>query len=70
MTDNAVQEAIDAAGGQAQLADALGVSQQAVSQWLNGKRWVPPRRAQEIEALYGVKRQRLMNPRLVDVVTG
>lgn len=65
MTDNAVQEAIDAAGGQAQLADALGVSQQAVSQWLNKKRWVPPRRAQEIEALYGVKARRLVNPILV-----
>jgi DNA-binding transcriptional regulator YdaS (Cro superfamily) len=66
----AIQQAITAAGGQVALAEALGVSQQAVSQWAKGKRFVPPRRAQEIEALYGIPRQSLMNPRLVDVVTG
>lgn len=54
---------IKAAGGQRELALALGVTQQAVSCWLNGARWMPVRRAVAIEALFGVPAAGLVNPR-------
>lgn len=62
-----VDDAIKAAGSQQKLAEQLGVSQQAVSAWLR-QRWVPLRRAQEIETLLGVPRARLINPRIADLV--
>lgn len=64
---NAVADAIGAAGTQEKLSEALGVSQQAVSMWLK-RGYVPLRRAQEIEALFGVPRGRLINPRIADLV--
>lgn len=64
---NHVEAAVAAAGSQAALAQRLGVSQQAVSKWLR-RAWAPTQRAVEIEHLYGVPRQKLMNPRLVDLV--
>lgn len=64
---NAVAEAIRSAGTQEKLSEALGVTQQAVSLWLK-RGFVPLRRAQEIEALFGVPRARLINPRIVDLV--
>lgn len=64
---NAVIEAIRAAGTQEKLSDSLGVTQQAVSLWLK-RGYVPLRRAQEIEALFGVPRARLINPRIADLV--
>lgn len=60
-------DAVRLAGTQDALADKLGVSQQAVSIWLR-RGWVPLRRAQEIEALLGVTRARLINPRIADLV--
>lgn len=66
--DNVVAEAIAAAGGtQLRLANVLGVKQQAVSLWLK-QRWVPLLRAKEIESLYGIPRERLVNPRVKDLV--
>ena len=55
--DPALQLAIDAAGGAASLAKALGITEQAVCLWKK----CPPRRAPEIEkATKGiVKRERL-----------
>ena len=41
-------------GGQAALARTLNVTPQAVSQWVKGKRPVPPRLAIAIEAATGV----------------
>ena len=64
---NYVEQAVAAAGSQVKLALALDVSQQAVSKWLL-RGWVSPKRAAEIEHLFGVPRQKLMNPRLVDLV--
>lgn len=64
---NHVREAVAAAGGQAKLAALLGVTQQAVSSWVR-RGWVPVRRAAEIEHLLGVSRQRLVDPRLVDIL--
>lgn len=66
-TKNGVLLAVLAAGTQAKLAEGLGVTQQAVSIWLR-RGWVPLRRAQEIEALLGVPRARLINPRIADLV--
>lgn len=62
-----VVDAISAAGSQQKLAEALGVTQQAVSIWVR-RGWVPLRRAQEIEAQFGVQRSRLINPRIADLV--
>ena len=62
-----IAEAVCLAGSQEKLAEQLGVTQQAVSKWMRRK-WVPLRRAQEIEALLGVPRARLINPRIRDLV--
>lgn len=56
---------IEAAGSQQELANILGVTQQAVSGWLNGARWMPARHAVAIEALFGVPAAGLINPRKV-----
>lgn len=68
MRMNHVSAAVTTAGSQANLASQLGVSQQVVSKWLR-RGWVPTRRAVEIEHLYGVPRQKLINPRLADMLT-
>ena len=57
--------AIKAAGSQQALALALGVTQQAVSGWLNGARWMPVPKAQIVERRYGVPAARLVNPKKV-----
>lgn len=57
-----VQHAIRVAGGQVALAKRLGVSQQAVSEWLR-RGWVPLLRAREIEIIYGIPREKLVDPR-------
>jgi len=62
-----IADALFEAGSQAQLAERLGVSQQAVSIWLR-RGWVPVRRALEIEAQFGIPRARLISPRLADLV--
>lgn len=62
-----VEDAVRTAGTQAKLARALGVSQQAVSMWLR-RGWVSPTRAREIEALYGIERQKLIDPKLSDLM--
>ncbi len=62
-----IADAVQQVGTQEALAEQLGVSQQAVSIWLR-RGWVPLRRAQEIEALTGVGRARLINPRIADLV--
>lgn len=46
-------------GRQVDLARELGVSPQAVSQWVKGQRPVPPRIALQIELLTGVSRHSL-----------
>lgn len=62
-----VQQAVRLAGTQALLAKQLGVTQQSISQWLR-RGYVPLRRAVEIEALFGVPRRSLINPRFADLV--
>ena len=61
--------AVEAAGSQGKLAAQLGVTQQAVLRWVS-KGFVPLRRAQEIEALFGVPRARLADPRVLSLLVG
>lgn len=57
---SAITTAIEKQGsGQAGIARLLGVSPQAVSQWVSGLRPVPPRHAIAIEAATGVSRHDL-----------
>lgn len=63
-----VGEAVAKAGSQAELAAALGVSAPAMSYWVK-RGWVPLRRAQQIETLYGVPRARTMSPRVLNLVS-
>jgi DNA-binding transcriptional regulator YdaS (Cro superfamily) len=60
-----IKLAIRAAGGQVKLAALLGVTQQAVSGWLNGARWMPVRHAQAIHERLGVPAANLVNPEKV-----
>jgi len=57
--------AIALAGGQVKLAALLGVTQQAVSGWLTGARWMPVRQAQAIQERLGVPAANLVNPEKV-----
>lgn len=66
-TRTGIAHAVVLAGSQKALADALGVSQQAVSEW-ETKGWVPLERATEIEALYGIPRVHLIDPKIVDTL--
>jgi DNA-binding transcriptional regulator YdaS (Cro superfamily) len=62
-----IAEAVDAAGSQKKLGDALGVTQQSVSLWLT-KGYVPNEHIVSIEAQFGVARTRLIDPRLAALV--
>ncbi|MNW00330.1 hypothetical protein D3C71_1958060 [compost metagenome] len=57
-----VLHAIVKAGGFSQLARDVGVTYQAVQQW-HSQGYVPLTRVTELEALYGVPRTELMNPK-------
>ena len=50
---NAIQQAIDAAGGPSRMAAALGVTAQAVCFWRDGKRRLPFDHGPAIERLAG-----------------
>lgn len=60
-------KAVKEAGSQTALAEAMGVSQQAISKWVR-LGWVPTERAIEIEAMYGVPRRELVAPKLRDLL--
>lgn len=64
---NGVQMAIDAVGGQSELAALMGTSQQNVSKWL-GLGWLPTRRVVECEQITGVHRLLLVNPKLISML--
>lgn len=62
-----VLEAVVAAGSLIEVARQVGVSHQAVQQWVKAG-WVPTARIPEIESLYGVARASLMNPKYTSVL--
>lgn len=64
-----IEAAIEAAGKQALLAEAIGVSQQAVSRWRR-RGFVPVRHVVQIETQFGVPRATLVSPRVLDVIDG
>lgn len=64
-----IDTAVELAGSQGKLAQQLGVSQQAVGKWVE-RGFAPLRRAQEIEAVYGVPRVSLANPRMLELLSG
>lgn len=61
--DNKVAEAVAKAGGPKAMAEELGVTSTAVLEWRR-QGYMPPKRAQEVENLYGVPRQELVSPKL------
>jgi DNA-binding transcriptional regulator YdaS (Cro superfamily) len=63
-----IQEAVSVAGTQRNLADLLGVTQQVVSYWVR-QGYVPSARVVEVEQVTGVGRDRLVNPRLADMLS-
>ena len=63
-----IQEAVSVAGSQRNLADLLGVTQQVVSYWVK-QGHVPSARVVEVEQVTGVSRDRLVNPRLADMLS-
>jgi DNA-binding transcriptional regulator YdaS (Cro superfamily) len=62
----AVREGVRPGGAEA-LAEALGVSQQAVSQW-KAHGYVPPRRARQITELTGVPVAELVHPHIAELM--
>lgn len=58
-----IDQAIRMAGSQAKLADALGVTQQAVFKWQK-QGYVPVERIAQIADKYGIERTRLIDPDL------
>ena len=60
-------KAVKAAGSQTALAEAMGVSQQAISKWIRFG-WVPVDRAIEIESMYAIPRRELVSPKLRDLL--
>jgi DNA-binding transcriptional regulator YdaS (Cro superfamily) len=65
---NSIDRAIHRAGSRTNFAKALGVTVQAVCQWVK-RDWVPAARALQIEHLYGVPRAELMKPELRALIT-
>jgi DNA-binding transcriptional regulator YdaS (Cro superfamily) len=57
-TEKAVEEAVRVAGSLRNVADQLGVSSQAISQWTRWQK-VPPKRVLALEAISGVSRHDL-----------
>lgn len=58
-----IEDVVTRAGGRGALAQRIGVTNQALGQWLQ-RGWVPAARALELEAIYGVPRVRLLKPTL------
>ena len=62
-----IRNLVAESGGQQRLAEALGVTQAAVSKWVV-QGFVPLHRAVEIESTFGVPRTSLANPRIVQML--
>jgi transposase-like protein len=64
----ALNTAIERAGGAIRLAEALGITHQAIYAWRK-RGWVPADKAIAVENLVGVPRISIMDPALVAVLT-
>jgi hypothetical protein len=62
-------EAVEKAGSITKLAAVLGVKRQAIYPWLT-RGFAPPKRAVQIESLYGIPRDRLLDPAIRDLLSG
>jgi len=62
-----VEKLIAAAGGQGPIAEAEGVTQQAVSYWVT-RGWLPLSRARRLGERYGVPAVELVHPDVRDLV--
>ncbi len=62
-----INDAVANAGSQQNLADTLGVAQQNISQWVR-RGYAPVKWVLAIEQATGVPREKLINPKLVDLV--
>ncbi len=58
---------VELAGSQRLLAEALGVSQQAVNEWV-GRGYCPPKRSLQLKDLYKVDPLTVIDPRLAKFV--
>lgn len=68
LESSGIDLAVRMAGSQAKLAVQLGVRQQAVMKWVK-QGYVPLPRAREIEALFGVPRNTLIDPKVLDLLS-
>lgn len=64
-----VDLAVDKAGGVVELAEALGVSRQFIGRCV-ARGWLPIERAQQVEDLYGIPREKLVKPAVRAFITG
>lgn len=62
-----IDRAVEMADGAVPLAAKLGVTHQAVFQWIK-RGWAPLQRAIQIEGIYGVPRRELLKPELVEAL--
>lgn len=67
MSAYGAEAAVAAAGGQVKLAEALGVSQQSVSEWVR-RGWFPLNRARTIAETYTLSIEHLVKPELAAVI--
>lgn len=63
LPDNRVTDAANKAGGVPSMARSLGVTPQAVREWVRAGH-MPPARAKEAEILYGIPRAELVSPKV------
>lgn len=74
MTDNredflaAMDEAVQKGGGIVAFARRMGVTHQAIYHWRR-RGWAPVERAVAIEAVFGIDRNRLMEPSLAQALS-
>ena len=59
MNTTPIQQAVKVAGSQSALAKAVNAAPQFVSQWVTGRRPVPPKFALAVEAKFGISRHDL-----------
>lgn len=61
-----IDKAVAQAGGQTQLAEMLGVTQQAVQKW-QARGWLPVKRAKQIANAFAIPLAELCDPELKEL---